>query len=490
MAERWVPGKPHEAAPVAPAPTGVRTADGRTTFLVAREVVKPGKPVEHTVEALAAINDAAGKIRKVNYVPYDPFGVPNRQMDHTALMAVFTHNGRLFFSVPDGAANGRGRRVFLIERETEEQQGSVSVKGGNNNQSLSLSSRTPLQHYLSTITPGEVEVAERLLEPWLHLEEGILEPHEKPVAAEMAATRQELSRSLAFVLEEDLMPVEDNSPVEHIVTLADLARPVSRPPQETPAAATARPVPATLQLQTVPDSMTADMITESMVIGPNQETPVPLSPEAPEEFALFETPKEGAAPRDFLRIVVFGGSVATSVCEEGKWGDYKFLDKNGLWKGPGRGAGFILSLHQTGAPDDNVSISALRDPVILARLKPGSTGLDRDRLKNSRTAAEREAALQAHLEKVRAGRLRPRSGREDVLGGALPSGVTRGNTVIPKSVGSIPERESTPSITRTHIALAVGAALSLAAVAGIALRGCPEDEPQQETPDMVAPNED
>lgn len=490
MAERWEPGRPREAAPTAPVPTGVRTVDGRTTFLVAKEVVKPGKPVEHTVEALAAINSTAGKTRKVNYVPYDPFGVPNRQMDHKALMAVFTHNGRLFFSVPDGAADGRGRRVFLIEREMEEQQGSVSVKGGSNNQSLSLSSRAPLQHYLSTITAGELEVAERLLEPWLHVEEGILELHEKPVMAEMADTRQELSRSLAFVLEEDLTPVEGDSPVEHIVTLADLARPVSRPPQEAPAATTVRPVSSTLQLQTVPDSMTADMIAESTVVGSNQETPIPLSPAEPEEFALFETPREGTAPRDFLRIVVFGGSVATSVCEEGKWGDYKLLDKNGLWKGPGRGAGFMLSLHQTGAPDDNVSISALRDPVILARLNPGSTGLDRDRLKSSRTAAERGAALQAHLEKVRAGRLQPRSGRNDVLGGALPSGLTKGNTVIPKRGDGMAEQEAAPSLTRTRIAVAVGAALGLAAVAGIALRGCLEDESQQETSGMVVPDED
>lgn len=489
MAERWEPGKPREAAAAAPVSTGIRTLDGRTTSLVAKEVVRPGKLVEHSVEALEAINNKAGKTRKVNYIPYDPFGVPNRQMDHTALIAVFTHNGRLFFSVPDGVAHGRGRRVFLIEREMDEQQGSISIKGGNSNQSLSFSSRNPLQHYLSTITAGELEVAQKLLEPWLHIEEGVLEPHETAVAAETADIRRELSRSMAFILEEDLTPVVDETP-DHIVNLADLIRPSSEPAQKELAARPAPRISSTLQVQTVPDSMSADMILEPTVIEPNQEAPIPLNPSEPEEFALFETPREGSAPRDFLRLVVFGGSVATSVFEDGKWADYRLLGKEGLWKSPGRGAGFMMNLHQTGAHDDNVSVSALRDPVVLARLKPGSTGLDRDRLKSSRTAAERNAILQAHLERVRAGRLQPRSGREDVLAVSLPSTSIKGKTVVPKLGDGRSEREPVPDLTRTRLVFA--AALGLAAVvgAGIALKGCPGDEPAKETSGVVVPDED
>lgn len=486
MAIEWKPGESGQSRDAAPkVSAGIRTADGRTVGFLAKGVVGLKAPVEHNVETLEAINAGAGKVKKINYVPYNPFGVTDSKMDHKALVAVFTEGGRLFFSVPQGTGE-RTRTVYLVEGGLSDTHGDITLKSSAGPQALSFSSKGPLQHYMSTITPNELAAARALLEAPVHYDltteegEGEAAPAEAVVLAAAADTRQALSRSMGFILEADLEPA-DEEPVEHIVSLAQLR--IARPAA----------VAGTLQVKTVPDTMAENMIADRVVVDPNCEVPLPLRPEEPEEFALFETPREGVAPRDFLRVVIFGGVVATSVYDGEKWEDYKELGKGGLFKAPGRGAGYTLSLHVTGAADDNVSVSAIRDPIVLSRLKSGSTGLDSERLKSSRTAADRTAALKAHLEKIRADRLRPRSGSDDLLATALPAEFTGRNTILPRLGDASSVEDFAPTSARRRVALAVGAAIGFAAVvgaAGIALSKCTDNAPQGEVSGVAVPDED
>ncbi len=467
-------------------PSGVRTTDGRTLSLISKKAIRPKERVEQSVADLEARNLAAGKVKKVNYTVYEPFGVTDTRADHKALIAIFAKDGRIFFSVQKDKTSLE-REVVLLDANAKASFGEITVEGGEAAQTLTFSSsNNPLQTYESTVTPAELELARQLLER-VSKEDGPLQ------LGAIGETRAALTRSLGYTLEiveEEEVPAPRRNPTMPFVVPGGASGEVKRSVQKPAAPIEAiAPVP-TLHIQTVPTSMTEGMIAERTVLQPNEESAIPLKPAEPEEFALFAAPTGEAAPREFLRLVVFGGVAASSEMAGGEWQPYRIVDRNGLLK-PG---GYIVELHVTGSADDNVSVCSMREPMVLAHLKPGSTGLDLERLKSSKTAADLRATLQAHLDKVKAARMSPRSGRNDVLAPVVPMGLSGKNTVKP-SLGGVPPvvRTATPSQTRNRIALAVGAALGFAAVAtagAVTLKSCADDAPQAEVSGMTVPDED
>lgn len=183
----------------------------------------------------------------------------------------------------------------------------------------------------------------------------------------------------------------------------------------------------TLAIRAVPAALD-EAIQEVMAeLVDMREVGIEMSSKDPGEYVILSQPIDGSAPKELLRIVVFCNQAATAqVRSSGEILPFEMLVNDAI--SPGK---FACTIRRDKDGKGTLGVMGMRQPIVLARLKPGSLGLNLDALRSSTTAEQANAVFRERVDK------RTRQAPP------TPKGLT---TVLPSSPGSAPKLPSVEGV--------------------------------------------
>lgn len=149
----------------------------------------------------------------------------------------------------------------------------------------------------------------------------------------------------------------------------------------------------TLAIRAVPAALDGAIQEVMAELVDMKEVGIEMSPKDPGEYVILSQPIDGSAPKELLRIVVFCNQAATAqVRSSGEILPFEMLVNDAI--SPGK---FACTIRRDKDGKGTLGVMGMRQPIVLARLKPGSLGLDLDALRSSTTAEQANTVFRARM---------------------------------------------------------------------------------------------